>query len=179
MSRQPPPVESHFGYGILTWRIPYLFRTPPGYNLLVRGPANSPKDGVAALEGLVETDWAVATFTMNWKITRTGHPVRFEAGEAFCMIAPQRRGELEAFDPELRDIRSEPEVAETTKRWAEGRDRAQVRQFLARQSGGLRDQWFAWEGDYFRGAAPEGDLFAEHQKRLHLKPFRSSTDGEE
>src|SRR5438105_10509762 len=65
----PLPVESHFGYGILTWSIPYLFRTPPGYNLLARGPANWPKDGVCALEGIVETDWTFSTFTMNWKIT--------------------------------------------------------------------------------------------------------------
>ena len=36
----PYPAMSHFGYGILTWTIPYLFRTAPGFNLLVRGPAN-------------------------------------------------------------------------------------------------------------------------------------------
>ena len=34
-----PPVESYFGYGILTWSVSYLFRTPPGWNLLARGPA--------------------------------------------------------------------------------------------------------------------------------------------
>jgi len=50
-------VVSHFGLGILTWHVPYLFRSPPGYNLLARGPANMPKDGISALEGLVETDW--------------------------------------------------------------------------------------------------------------------------
>ena len=49
---------SHFGDGILTWHLPILFRTPPGYNLLVRGPANYPKDAVSPLEGIVETDWA-------------------------------------------------------------------------------------------------------------------------
>lgn len=31
---------SHFGHGILTFEIPFLFRTPPGYNVLARGPAN-------------------------------------------------------------------------------------------------------------------------------------------
>ena len=41
--------ESLFGHGILTWTLPYLFRTPPGYNLLARGPANWPKDGSAHL----------------------------------------------------------------------------------------------------------------------------------
>lgn len=66
----PKPVSSVFGSGIMTWGVPYLFRTPPGWNLLARGPANWPKDAVAPLDGLVETDWAVATFTMNWKFTR-------------------------------------------------------------------------------------------------------------
>jgi hypothetical protein len=47
---------SHFGNGILTWHLPFLFRTPAGYNLLVRGPANYPKDAVYPLEGIVETD---------------------------------------------------------------------------------------------------------------------------
>src|SRR5580692_2660973 len=49
-------VKSSFGFGILTWYLPYVFRTPPGYNLLVRGPANYFKDGIAPLDGLVETD---------------------------------------------------------------------------------------------------------------------------
>jgi hypothetical protein len=30
---------SHFGCGVVTWNLPLLFRTPPGYDLLVRGPA--------------------------------------------------------------------------------------------------------------------------------------------
>ena len=91
---------SHFGDGILTWHLPMLFRTPAGYNLLVRGPANYPRDGVCALEGIVETDWASASFSMSWKLTRKLMPVRFEVDEPICMIVPQRRAELEEFAPE-------------------------------------------------------------------------------
>src|SRR6185437_11250072 len=65
------PASGHFGEGVLTFNLPFLFRTAPGYNLHVRGPANLPKDGIQALEGIVETDWTMATFTMNWKFTRT------------------------------------------------------------------------------------------------------------
>ena len=39
-----------FGNGILTWHLPMLFRTPAGFNLLVRGPANYPKDAISPLE---------------------------------------------------------------------------------------------------------------------------------
>jgi hypothetical protein len=79
---------SHFGYGILTWHLPMLFRTPPGYNLLARGPANHPKDAVSPLEGIVETDWASTSFSMNWKFTRKLMPVRFEVDEPIGMIVP-------------------------------------------------------------------------------------------
>src|SRR5262249_6790338 len=57
---------SQVGSGILTWTIPYVFRTPPGWNLLCRGPANYVKDGLCPLEGLIETDWSFASFSMNW-----------------------------------------------------------------------------------------------------------------
>ena len=92
-------VTSHFGEGIITWHIPYLFRTPEGYNLLVRGPANWPKDAAYPLEGLVESDWSPATFTMNWKLTRTDHWVRFDRGEPVCMLVPQRQGSSKGSSP--------------------------------------------------------------------------------
>jgi len=47
-------------------------RTPAGVNLWVKGPANMVKNGVQALEGMVETDWTAASLTMNWKLTRVG-----------------------------------------------------------------------------------------------------------
>src|SRR5262245_40577017 len=69
--------SSMFGFGIVTWTIPYIFRTQPGYNLLVRGPANEFKDGAIGLDAIVETDWLPYPFTMNWKITRPRWKVRF------------------------------------------------------------------------------------------------------
>jgi hypothetical protein len=165
------PVQPHFGYGILTWAVPYLFRTPPGWNLLARGPANWPKDGVTALEGLVETDWSVATFTMNWKLTRPGHPVRFEAEEPFCMVVPQRRYDLEAFRPVVRPLESNPQLRDATKRWTEGRHDAQVRKFLGEHSKEYADERDAWEQHYFRGTAPDGSRAPAHQTRLKLAEF--------
>ncbi len=72
---------SHFGHGILTFRIPYLLQTPPGWNLYVRGPANWCKDGACPLDGVAETDWSPAAFTVNWKITRKDTWIAFEGGE--------------------------------------------------------------------------------------------------
>lgn len=172
----PKPVESHFGYGILTWVVPYLFRTPPGWNLLARGPANWPKDGICALEGLVETDWSVATFTMNWKLTRPGHPVRFEVGEPYCMIVPQRRGDLELFRPVYRDFERDPETRKGTKAWSESRHDAQVRKFLAAYSREFEGERSSWESHYFRGTAPDGTAAPAHQTHIRLAAFERETE---
>lgn len=67
------PAVSHFGSGTLTFHIPCLFKTDSGTNLFVTGPLNRPKDGIAALTGIIETDWSPYTFTMNWRFTRAGH----------------------------------------------------------------------------------------------------------
>jgi hypothetical protein len=167
---QPRP-ESHFGYGIVTWTIPYLFHTSPGYNLLVRGPANWPKDGAHALEGLVETDWSLATFTMNWKITRPNHPVSFDEDEPYCMIVPQRRGELRSFRPRIRDLGREPEIREAVDRYADSRHELSVGKFLAEHSLEFESRTLAWEQDYFRGLRPDGTPAEEHEKHLRLPDF--------
>jgi hypothetical protein len=167
----PPPVESHFGYGVITWGVPFLFRTPPGYNLLVRGPANWPRDGICALEGLVETDWSVATFTMNWKLTRADHPVVFEEGEPFCMVVPQRRGELEAMRPSIRALASDPDTRAGTKRWTQSRHEAQVKKFLAQYSRDFADERSSWQQHYFRGIAPDGRESPAHQTQRRLAEF--------
>jgi len=147
----PYPAVSHFGHGILTWNIPFLFRTPPGYNLLVRGPANWPKDGASPLEGLVETDWSVAAFTMNWKLTRPRLPVPFAKGEPICMLVPQRRGELEGFLPEVRDLESDQELARGHRCWLDSR-----RRFLAELQVPGSPAAATWQKHYFHGTSPGG-----------------------
>jgi len=170
----PPPyyVSSHFGVGILTWNIPYLFRTPPGYNLLVRGPANWPKDGISPLEGIVETDWAVATFTMNWKFTRPDVAVTFAMGEPICMLVPQRRGELEAFRPVIADIASNPALQQAHEAWIKSREEFILHQAKLRpEHPGEAPDTRLWQKHYHRGTAPDGTQAVEHQRKLTLRDF--------
>jgi hypothetical protein len=171
-------VYTHFGYGVLTWDVPFLFRTPEGFNLLARGPANDPKDGISALEGIVETDWAVATFTMNWKFTRADHWISFDAGEPFCMVVPQRRAELEAFIPRLRPLGADPATEAGARAWSSKREETQKRKFLAVYSGEFSDDWSSWERDYFQGRLPGGGRAPQHQTKLKLKPFAVETPAE-
>lgn len=159
--------SSHFGSGILTWTLPYLFRTPPGYNLLVRGPANLPKDGVSALEGVVESDWTEASFTMNWQLTRPDFAVHFERDEPICMIIPQKRGELESFYPEVCSLREDQELARRSLKWRHSRSG-----FLA--SIRTEEPIETWQKHYFRGVTIDGDPAEEHQTRLNVRDFTVS-----
>jgi hypothetical protein len=168
----PYPAVSHFGHGIVTWTIPYLFRTPPGYNLLVRGPSNWPKDGAHALEGIVETDWSVATFTMNWMLTRPNQPVVFEVDEPICMIVPQRRGELETFHPRVADIRTDATIQSEYHAWT--RSRSQFLKYLNVAGSSAMRQ--GWQKDYFRGVSPRASRADIHQTKLSLREFSSSND---
>lgn len=156
-------VGSHFSGGILTFSIPYLFRTPPGYNLLVRGPANMPKAGASPLEGVVESDWSPYTFTMNWQITRVDEPVMFKKGEPICQIVPQRRGELESFHTELQGIEDNPHLRERYEAWSQGRT-----DFLnSLYSGDPETTKQGWQKDYFQGRE-----IVDHQTKLGLSHFK-------
>ncbi len=171
----PCPAISCFGCGIVTWNIPYLFRTPPGYNLLVRGPSNWPKDGISPLEGVVEADWSEASFTMNWKLTRRRHRVTFEIGDPVCMIVPQRRGELESFTPEYRAIESAAELNRNYLAWSASR-RA-FNDELRRD--GSDQQREGWMKHYFRGQTIQNQSSAEHQTKLFVKPFEHRAEPKE
>ncbi len=172
---EPPEFErviSHFGAGVVTWRIPYLFRTPPGYNLLVRGPANLPKDGIYALDGLVETDWSTATFTMNWRFTRPNTPVVFERDEPFAMLVPQRRGELEAFTPVIDNVQDHEQLNEQFEAWRDSRS-----DFLDQLDPKAVNK--PWQKNYFQGSLPGGNTAPEHQLKLEIRPFTEKTTSDE
>jgi len=163
----PHAAVSHFGHGILTWHIPFLFRTPPGVQLLARGPANWPKDGVYPLEGIVETDWTAATFTMNWKLLRPQRTVTFEQGEPICMVVPVALDLLESVQPEIRPLESDPDLHARYREWSTRRAA-----FLADLSNpASAAAQTGWQKEYFRGVFPEGASAPAHRTRLKLRPF--------
>jgi hypothetical protein len=167
---------SVFGNGIVTFFVPFLFRTPPGYNLLVRGPANSPKDGVSPLEGIVETDWAVATFTMNWQVTRRNTPVVFEMDEPICMIVPQRRGELGRFQPLVRALDRDPRLDKDHGAWHASRT-AFLRELNRRLSAPATNLG-NWQRHYFQGSTVDGIQAPEHETKVRLRPFEPSSSSD-
>jgi hypothetical protein len=126
---------------------------------------------MAPLEGLVETDWATSTFTMNWKLTRPGS-VRFEAGEVFCMLVPQRRHELESFEPVIAELAENPEANEGYQSWANLRDQLGILHWLSRFGTVEGLEQAEWQKHYFKGLTADGLEAPEHQTTRRLREFR-------
>lgn len=156
-----PFAKSHFATGIVTFETGWLFRTSPGDHLWAMGPPNDPKDGIAPLVGLIETDWLPYTFTMNWKLTRPGK-VRFEKGEAFCFLTPARIGDVADCQPVERSLVADADLREAMASWTADRDALMVR-FRA---GDPETMKHPWGRRYFKGdEAPD-----RHFHKVRAKP---------
>jgi len=157
----PLQCESHFGSGILTFLMPFLFRTPHGWDLLVRGPTNSPKDGIVALDGIIETDWAHSTFSMNWRFTRAC-TVEFVVGEPVCLFFPIQSRALEMFDCEICMLSSNPELERKYREWSVSRDRF-LKGLLDGEPDVVRQ---GWQKDYMlasKSKKPRVGVFADRK----------------
>lgn len=163
------PAISHFGSGVLTFHLNCLLRTEPGYDMMVQGPVNRPKDAIAPLQGIVETDWAPYTFTMNWLFTQPEIEVEFEKGEPFCHFFPVRRGEIETFEPEFRAISWDADLEDAYRAWRASR-RAFNRDL---KEEGSKAQAERWQKHYYKGRSTEGEPMApeDHRTRMRVKEF--------
>jgi len=159
---------SLFGQGIITFHIPGIFRTPPGWNLWIGGSPNQPKDGIYPLTGVIETDWSPFTFTMNWRFTRPNHWVHFDAGEPICFFFPVQRAALDDVKPVLAPIEAEPELLGRFQAWSKGRD-----EFVLRMAAAPPDLAAdKWQKHYYRGVdMSEQQRTDDHRTKLRLKPF--------
>lgn len=167
----PILARSHFGSGVLTFNVNALFRTEPGYDLMITGPLNQPKNSIQPLSGVVETDWAPFTFTMNWKFTRKLSPVSFERDEPFCMIYPVKRELIQGFEPEIRSMEDDQEVYEGYKAFAKSRDEFNADLHVP----GSKAQSLGWQKHYFRGHTQFASAPSDHQIKLKIKDFKRLT----
>jgi hypothetical protein len=170
----PSPAISHFGAGVLTFHFPAVFRTDPGYDLMMMGPINQPKDAIQPLTGIIETDWLPFTSTMNWLVTRPGAPIRFERGEPFCQVFPLRRGEAEEFDPVIRPIGDDPELFERYKEWCKSREAFTIDS----RTPGSEATRQKWQKFYQRGTdAGRRPLAGDHHRlKVRLRRFRTTDE---
>ena len=161
-------VGSHFGHGVLTFSLGYLFRTTKAHNLWVKGPANRPKDGIAPLEGIIETDWAPFTFTMNWQFTRKRLKVRFEKDEPIATVVPYPRHYLAKFDPVEKNLNEDAKLYQQYVQWRE--DRLKFNEELKQPGSAAADK--GWQRSYMKGEDNAGQVFAGHETKLKIRDFR-------
>jgi hypothetical protein len=162
-------VSDHFGAGIVTFAIPYVFRTPPGIELLVRGAPNFWVEGAQALEGLVETDWASASFTMNWRILAASRWVSWRAGDPICFLQPVSVALLEAAEPQQVMMSDAPAVDQAFRAWSNSRAVFNADPERAPQ---------AWERHYYLGKHVTGERAPSHRTRLALARFAGAPEVE-
>lgn len=163
------PIKSSFGLGIVSFLIPWLFRTSEGIGLMVRGPTNQGKENVVPLDGLVETDWAPYTFTMNWRVTKPRTPIWFAKGEPICMIIPYPIAMLEQFKAGTAPIESEVELQQQYGEWVATRQRQMKDAGEAGSTKGL------YKLDYVRGSRPDGTFANAHWSKLNLARFEEES----
>jgi len=155
--------RSHFTQGIVTLHTNYLFRTPPGWSLLVHGPFNEPKSGISPLTGLIESDWLPYPFTMNWKMLQIGK-VRFEADEPYCSVTPIPKNYLDDWDVAIHRMTDDPVLAAEHEAFRVERDDF-MRRFIANDPEAFRQ---AWQRYYFIGRYPDGTAVENHNNKVRL-----------
>lgn len=159
---------SHFGSGILTFHVPCVFRTDPGFNLMVMGPPNQPKRGIQALTGIIETDWAPYSFTMNWIFTEPDHLITFAKGEPFCFFFPIPRGVVDNVEPLIREMRADENLLQQHTEWIKSRHTF-LKDLNDPNSSATKEKW---QRKYFQGQQMAGDVgSAEHQTKIRPKEF--------
>ena len=173
--RLPPGVDpqtvpvSIFGQGVLSFHVQGLFRTEPGWNLWIGGSPNHLKDGIQALTGVMETDWAPFTFTMNWRFTRPGVWVHFDDQEPICFFFPVQRGALNAVKPRFASIADDPDTLNGFKAWSQARVQFQAQ--VARSPPLTESD--KWQKHYYRGVDASGRSHVrDHQAKLRLAAFQ-------
>lgn len=163
-----PPVnsiaDSHFRRGIVTFHTGHLFRTPPGWGVWATGAPNWPKDGIAPLTGLIETDWLPFPFTMNWQMTRPGR-VSFEKGEPFCFITLMPHTSLEEITPKLHKLDDNPDLKAEFEAWAESRADFNKR-LHSREDTAMKERW---QRHYMRGQTVSGEKIDSHTTKRRMK----------
>jgi hypothetical protein len=173
-SGDPELVTSHFGTGVITFHTGYLFRTESGISLMAMGPPNSPKDGITALAGVIETAWAPYPFTMNWRFTRPNTTVRFEEGEPFCFLVPVSIGTLEGTRPEIADLASDPKTKARYEEWSQSR--SSFISDLKVEGSEARSE--KWQKLYSRGLQPDGAPTPyQHNSAVTVREFVDATKG--
>lgn len=162
--------STNFGAGIVSFALPWVFKTSPGTGLWVRGIPNTHTPDCVPLEGIVETDWSPFPFTMNYRIVKRNTAVYFPEGMELCLLSPVRIDLFDAVVPSMRNATEDPELVEELKRHSIKR-RQQVGSLPpdadTLDSKGMPKPVL----DYYKGTKTDGQAAEQHRKAFEIKRF--------
>jgi len=165
-------IISHFGHGIFTFQLPYLFRTSKEIGLFVRGASNFWVENAIALDGFVETNWSNYSFTMNWKMVAPHKVATFKKGDPICMLIPYPIRLLENVKLAYKPFQEAPAKMQSIfNGWH--KHRASFNANPNRKSGD-------WQKDYFHGkkcpfsGMGEENIGDPHRTKFNLPRFEES-----
>ena len=159
--------SSHFGSGIATWYVPFLFKTSPDLGLYICGPANHEQNGAQPLDAFVRADWLPFPFTVNWKMNKAGERVTFEKGQPIARIMPFPLTLIDETNLDIVSLSSDPgfkaEVSEFGRTRAANVAAARANITKAAKDGTMPSQAGAFNSQYVKakGSGEEGQ--APHQ----------------
>ncbi len=174
---------SHFGAAIVTWYVPFVFRTSPDLGLIITAPANHELADAVPLDAFVRTDWLPFPFTLNWRITRARVDVPVPRGTPLARILPYPLALLEETTLDITDLASDPGFKAEVEAWGQARSknvekaRKDVAEWLAGGAEPAGDG--VWNRQYVHAKGAAKDGFAPHQTIFRPKPpvdRRSTTD---
>lgn len=163
--------QSHFGEGVLTFQVGYLFRTSDNVHMQISGPVNYFRDGIQALSGIIESDWSPYSTTMNYRFTRPCR-VSFCKGQPFAQISLIPAAFINRFDVRFAEMQADaPACKADFERWSASRADFNLR--LAQGCPEAKKQ--KWQKLYYRGLYPDAERRHEaHRTRLAPAPFSTS-----
>jgi len=165
---------SHFGSGIVTWYVPFLFKTSPDLGLYVCGPANHEKTDARPLDAFIRTDWLPFPFTMNWKMNYKDRAVTFAKGEPIARIMPFPLMLIDETQLEITALSSDPgfkaEVMAFGKARAANVAAARANIAKADATGEMPSQTGVYNAKYVRAKGTSADGQKPHQTIFNPKP---------
>lgn len=152
-----------FGPGVLTIDHTFLFRTPPGINLMAIQPPNYFIDGIQAMTGVIESDNLRRSFTFNLKITTPNKKIYIKKGDWLAAFIPIPRGFVDSFKmvPAEEIFSSDIINNEVAANKALGWQRKSHKDF-----GGDMTKINDSGRRYFKGVHADDSPYKNHQKRI-------------
>ena len=96
--------------GIMSFATGWAINTEEGYDTWITGSPNYFVDGAAPLSATIPSSWWPDEFNMNWKITKIGEPVKFEAGMPFMFFNIYKNDLLENAQIVVENLWDKPEL---------------------------------------------------------------------